>query len=74
MEVYKMKNLHINDSYNTWNPKTMKNVIDNKLKDANLDADPKKSLNRTYSSMYVEWGLHNIGYYATKPFTKKKFL
>lgn len=27
-----------------------------------------KELNRTYQSMYVEWWLHNIGYYITKPF------
>ena len=67
-----MKNLHIDNSYNIWNPSKMKDVIDNKIKDANLDSDPKKSLNRTYGSMYVEWALHNIGYYVTSPFTKNE--
>jgi hypothetical protein len=65
-----MKNLHIENSYNTWNPNKMKEAIDNKMKDANLEADPKKSMNRTYESMYVEWALHNVGYHVTKPFTK----
>ena len=69
-----MKNLHINNSYNIWNPNTMKSVISNKLKDANLDVDPKKSMNRDYSSMYMEWILHNIGYYITKPFIKNEKL
>ena len=27
-----------------------------------------KILNRSYCSMYLEWWLHNIGYYMTKPF------
>ena len=25
-------------------------------------------LNRSFRSMYIEWWLHNIGYYITKPF------
>ena len=29
---------------------------------------PEIQLNRCYFSMYVEWWLHNIGYYITKPF------
>ena len=67
-----MKNLHIDNSYDTWNPSKMKNIIDNKLRDTNLDSDPKKSLNRSYNSMYVEWALHNIGYHVTKPFINNK--
>lgn len=27
-------------------------------------------LNRSYRSMYIEWWLHNIGYYLTLPFKK----
>ena len=30
-------------------------------------------LNRAYRSMYVEWWLHNIGYYLTKPFCSIEF-
>ena len=55
-----------------WKPSKMKNVIDTKIQESNLDSDPKKSLNRSYNSMYVEWALHNIGYYATAPFTKNE--
>ena len=67
-----MKNIHIDNSYNTWNKAKMKDVIDSKMKDANLTNDPKKELNRSYNSMYVEWALHNIGYYVTAPFTKNE--
>lgn len=30
----------------------------------------KELLNRSYTSMYIEWWLHNIGYYITLPFLK----
>ena len=30
-----------------------------------------KVLNRSYRSMYIEWYLHNIGYWLTLPFIKK---
>ena len=29
--------------------------------------DAEEYLNRSYLSMYIEWWLHNIGYYITKP-------
>lgn len=29
---------------------------------------PEITLGRSYSSMVIEWWLHNIGYYLTKPF------
>jgi hypothetical protein len=29
-------------------------------------------LNRTYDSMYIEWWLHNLGYYLTLPFLKNE--
>lgn len=35
-----------------------------------LKAD--KFLNRSYKGMYIEWYLHNIGYYLTLPFIKKE--
>ena len=31
-------------------------------------------LNRSYNSMYIEWWLHNIGYWITLPFTKIKVI
>ena len=63
-----MKNLHINDSYNIWNTSEMKSIIDKKCLEEYNSHFPTVQLNRLYSSMYVEWWLHNIGYYITKPF------
>jgi hypothetical protein len=34
--------------------------------------DVEATLNRTYSSLYREWKLHNIAYYLTKPFCLSK--
>ena len=31
-------------------------------------------LNRSWISLYVEWYLHNIGYYITLPFIKIPFI
>ena len=31
-------------------------------------------LNRSYRGMYIEWWLHNIGYWATLPFIKNTAL
>ena len=67
-----MKNIHINDSYNTGDPAKMKEAIDSETNKMGIDSDPKKSMNRSYGSMYVEWALHNVGYHVTKPFTKNK--
>lgn len=62
-----MKNIQINDSYNIWNTEAMKYRIYKKCR-AQYDSDfPERQLNRTYCSMYIEWWLHNIGYYITKP-------
>ena len=65
-----MKNLHIENSYKIW--KIVDMVCDIewecKVKYDTLRAD--KILNRTYKSMYIEWYLHNIGYWLTFPFTK----
>ena len=31
-------------------------------------------LHRSYAGMYVEWWLHNIGYWLTLPFGRIKFM
>jgi hypothetical protein len=62
-----MKNLHIYDSYNTWSRKDMKEVIRDYAYYMYDSFEPEKLLNRSYKSMYIEWWLHNIGYYITKP-------
>lgn len=68
-----MKNLHIENSYNIWTPKKMRNRILYKSLKEYETANPEILLNRSYESMYAEWILHNIGYYITKPFCKFEF-
>lgn len=52
------KHVQIKDSYNTWNPKEMDNKIE--------ESEPAK----TNFLLVIEWWLHNIVYWLTKPFTK----
>jgi hypothetical protein len=42
----------------------MKRIIDERLN----NVPPELELGRTHKDMYVEWWLHNIGYYVTLPF------
>ena len=46
----------------------MKEIIENACLQKYDSNSPQTILQRTYNSMYVEWWLHNIGYYITKPF------
>lgn len=66
-----MDNIHIVDSYKIWNVKEMRKQIDLHIPNKNINA--KKELNRTYISMYIEWWLHNIGYYISKIFIEYDF-
>lgn len=34
----------------------------------------EKVLNRSYRGMYIEWWLHNLGYWVTRPFTKNAYV
>ena len=64
-----MRSIQIKDSYKTWKISTMKTQIDlEMIYKPIIYAD--RYLNRTYVSMYIEWWLHNIGYYLTLPFIK----
>ena len=66
--------IHIKNSYKVWATETMKNrMIACAFIQQNV-TNPEKLLNRTYRSMYIEWYLHNIGYYVTLPFTKTEAL
>lgn len=65
-----MKNLHIENSYNIWKPKKMRNRILYKSLKTYESNNPEVLLNRSYESMYIEWILHNIGYYVTLSFVK----
>ena len=69
-----MKNLHIPYSYNTWSIKKMKTEIEKVMIKNYKSKDIKKVLNRNLTSMYIEWWLHNILFYLTKPFTEVPYL
>jgi hypothetical protein len=62
-----MKNLHIIDSYKIWSYSKIKLSILISAKNIYNTNKPCELLNRTYHGMYIEWILHNIGYYITKP-------
>lgn len=66
----KLKNIHIVDSYKVWNPSKMRNILVKAAYATYKHVYTEKLLNRSYSSMYIEWWLHNIGYYLTLPFVK----
>ena len=67
-----MKSIHIENSYNTWTIPQMVCDIEweCKVKYGTLHAG--EILNRTYRGMYIEWYLHNIGYWLTLPFIKNE--
>ena len=65
-----IKSIQIKDSYNIWSPAKMKIKIQIEIRDCYLSWAPTDALNRTYKSMYIEWWLHNIGYYLTLPFIR----
>lgn len=64
-----MRNIHIENSYNIWTTKRMKDMIIEKCGQLGVN-DVEIYLNRSFSSMYIEWWMHNIGYYLTKPFCR----
>ena len=63
-----MNNVHIKNSYYIWKLSDMRCMIGRKCFDQLNSYYPEVVLNRNYWSMYIEWWLHNIGYYTTKPF------
>lgn len=65
-----MRNIQVKDSYNIWDTNKMKSIIDKQCYDQYGSYHTDIKLHRTYTSMYVEWWLHNIGYYVTKPVCK----
>lgn len=71
-EIWKesKKNLHIVDSYKVWRPLKMYNIIcwsTMKLYDRFGKSNVETLFNRSIKSMFIEWWLHNIGYYLTLP-------
>ena len=69
-----MKNLHITNSFLIWSPSKMKEKIVEACMITYDNYDAAEVLGRTWIGMYIEWWLHNIGYYITKPFPFLKFL
>lgn len=66
------KNIHIENSYKIWSTKTMFWLITEKCCDKYNVYLADIILNRSYLGMYIEWYLHNIGYYLTLPFINKE--
>lgn len=60
-----MKNIQIKNSYKIWDIRTMKIILDSK--------NATVFLNRSYKSLIIEWWLHNIAYYLTKPLCSIEF-
>ena len=63
-----MKNLHITNSFLIWAPSKMKEKIVETCLITYDQYNAVEVLGRTWVGMYIEWWLHNIGYYITKPF------
>lgn len=68
------KNIHIENSYNTWLTTVMWAKITVSSWEQYKDMNADRVLNRSYRGMYFEWYLHNIGYWLTRPFIKIKTL
>lgn len=64
-DIYSIK---IENGYMVWSPDKMKQIIQIETIKKYNSSDVVALLHKDYYSMYVEWWLHNIGYYITKPF------
>lgn len=60
------KSIQIKDSYKIWKPIQMERNIRDACYDKYGSVLARKVLRRSYKSMYIEWWLHNIGYYLTR--------
>lgn len=67
-----MKNIHIENSYNEWSTTMMWAMINTECYDKYHIFFADEVLNRSYRGMYIEWWLHNIGYWVTLPFIKNE--
>ena len=65
-----VKSIHIENSYKIWSIKTMNEMIYMEFRRKYNEIDVEYYMNRTYNSMYIEWYLHNIGYWFTLLFVK----
>ena len=67
-----MKNLHIQNSYKVWSINRMFEEIEYASLVCYGQLSANNVLNRSYRNMYIEWYLHNIGYWLTLPFIKNE--
>lgn len=61
-----MKSIQIKDSYKIWRPFVMRQLIQDACYVKYDSIFAGDVLNRSYADMYIEWWLHNIGYYLTR--------
>ena len=64
-KVFCMNSLKIIDSFNIWSIEQMSKLIDLQLLEKFGSLNVEEILNRPRFTLYIEWWLHNIGYYAT---------
>lgn len=69
-----MKSIQIKDSYLVWRYYTMRGLIRRECFYKYGSILAHEVLNRSYIGMCIEWWLHNIGYYLTKPFCRIPFI
>lgn len=62
-----MRSIQIKNSYCIWSIEEMRYLIKHELVCKYNTPIADEFLHRSYLSMYIEWWLHNIGYYLTKP-------
>ena len=65
-----MRVIQIKDSYCTWSIATMTTLINDECERKYYTRKADAVLNRSYLSMYIEWWLHNIGYWVLRHYPK----
>ena len=60
------RSIQIKDSYKFWRPCKMKLEIQAACYYKYGSVRANEVLHRSYVGMYIEWWLHNIGYYLTR--------
>lgn len=70
-----MRVIQIKNSYKVWRRAMMQIRMEWEMMEMDVDffISPEDYLHRSYRSMYIEWWLHNIGYYISLPLKKWEF-
>ena len=61
-----MKSIQIKDSYKIWRPSDMEQLIIEECLCKYGSPFADDVLHRSLADMFIEWWLHNIGYYLTR--------